>query len=605
MTQLAHEDYQANKWRPSGKPGGHRDRPLDEENVPPNLDYKVLEQIADGVEKMIISWSNAEDREPYLPPCMKQAMESVTSPPASAVKELPLQGQAPASPMKSPLSEKSFTEDGGCNNSCPVQFLQEGFGGVTTAISGTGPARLIASSADQTGRRESNANKEGDGEMKDGKGPPHNLDLTVTKWKDDTDARSSIRTNSDEWCFFPGNDAEAPATMESQQQKSSQHPRRSSRGSRKKERILSKRNHQQPYVTPNNTTRTKQETEDQSRLLQTQAKHKTVQAEVSLLPKVNTGNLNSLFKSIVIDDELLEKKLEALTTMPPTPLLNPVDLPETDRNKQVQDLQIALLECAMEYELKTIELKMKIKSLQSTPKHTDPDSKSLAEKAAEQHVVDGLVQSKKPKVILVVKFLVRCSRCSIQEIRGNRKLKFETQQRSLDDAICRVNRLTKEVLKKEHGLTEAQLLEKQLRAQLQETEEALAKAEASRLPTHQGGLEPAKLVAALPSLREWIRHLKKDNSIEPLIVKMVDGYYSPGEETDHPEAVKPRSTNDQAADTAHKVVERVVHNLMKEVQGLQRELGRLGSCRTVRPKSAPLSGEFLKAGHLKKERVKK
>lgn len=56
---------------------------------------------------------------------------------------------------------------------------------------------------------------------------------------------------------------------------------------------------------------------------------------------------------------------------------------------------------------------------------------------------------------------------------------------------------------------EAQLIEKQTMVQLQETQEALAKAEAKRVPPNTSGMEPAKLVAALPSLREWIRTLKK------------------------------------------------------------------------------------------------
>lgn len=35
----------------------------DEENCPPNLDYNVIEEIANGVEKMILSWSHLDEDE--------------------------------------------------------------------------------------------------------------------------------------------------------------------------------------------------------------------------------------------------------------------------------------------------------------------------------------------------------------------------------------------------------------------------------------------------------------------------------------------------------------------------------------------------------------
>ncbi|BBN13697.1 hypothetical protein MPTK1_6g05670 [Marchantia polymorpha subsp. ruderalis] len=650
MTQLAHEEYQETKWR--GKPrhvwGNYNMRPRDEENVPPNLDYKAIEQIADGVEKMIRSWGNGQEREPYLPPCMsKKDVESCTSSPAAcSIRGLQKNGQTSSPAIKSPLSEKGIAEDGGCNYMCPVQ-IQDGPGGVTTEISITGkcPAAGIGSSSiSQIVRAESITNKDTHAEKSvtktatywymessNGNNPAGRVNSRQAEeipestgrtggfrstfnqscyndnvlgprcWStEDTDARPVLRSEGDE--LLLGNEAgESPnatpfaPTVET---KLKNFHRKETKHSRKKETLSSKslcKANQELNVPLNTSVILEQERAVQPRMLLTQIKPKDGALEVPPLPRVNIGNFDAIFDSIVIDDELLEKKLAALTTMPPTPLVNPAELSEDQRNKQVQDLQIALLECAMEYELKTIELKMKMKSLQTTSKQSDPESKSTSEKTPEQQMLyskssreSQIVESMKKqifklqreKAVLTKEFLL------LQK----KERKFETQQRSLDDALLRVNRLTKEVVKKEHELMEAQLIEKQTMVQLQETQEALAKAEAKRVPPNTSGMEPAKLVAALPSLREWIRTLKKDNSYEPIIFKMVDGYYSPGEDPDHTDALKPKSANETAADGAQKVVERMVHTLMKEVQALQRELGRLGGCRSLKPKPLPPQG---------------
>jgi hypothetical protein len=65
MPQIAHEDSRVGRWieKPRGRWGNAYEKPRDEENCPPNLDYKIIEQIADGVEKMIEAWSHGEKRE--------------------------------------------------------------------------------------------------------------------------------------------------------------------------------------------------------------------------------------------------------------------------------------------------------------------------------------------------------------------------------------------------------------------------------------------------------------------------------------------------------------------------------------------------------------
>lgn len=70
--------------------------------------------------------------------------------------------------------------------------------------------------------------------------------------------------------------------------------------------------------------------------------------------------------------------------------------------------------------------------------------------------------------------------------------------------------MCRELVRKDQELLDCQLMEKHIQAKLQEAE---AQAKASQ-GTHQSpepppGVEPAKLVALLPSLREWVKTLKK------------------------------------------------------------------------------------------------
>lgn len=67
MPQLSHEEYQGGRWsnKPRGRWENAYEKPRDEENCPPNLDYNFIEQIADGVEKMILAWRNGEERKTY------------------------------------------------------------------------------------------------------------------------------------------------------------------------------------------------------------------------------------------------------------------------------------------------------------------------------------------------------------------------------------------------------------------------------------------------------------------------------------------------------------------------------------------------------------
>ncbi|KAG6554904.1 hypothetical protein Mapa_003488 [Marchantia paleacea] len=346
MTQLAHEEYQETKWR--GKPrsvwGNYNARPRDEENVPPNLDYKAIEQIADGVEKMIRSWGNGEEREPYLSPCMsKKDVESCTSSPAaSAIRGLQKNGQTSSPAIKSPLSEKGIAEDGGCNYMCPVQ-IQDAPGGITTEISITGKcpaAGMGSSSISQIVRAESITNKDTHAEKSvtktatywymessNGNNPAGRVNsrqaeeipestrrsggfrstfnqscyndngLGPRRWsKEEIDARPVLRSEADERLL--GNEAgESPnatpfAPVVETKLKNSHH--KESKHSRKKGTVSSK-NHSKAnreLNAPLNTSAIiKQESAVQPQILLTPMKMKDGALEVPPLPRVNIGEV--------------------------------------------------------------------------------------------------------------------------------------------------------------------------------------------------------------------------------------------------------------------------------------------------------------------------
>jgi hypothetical protein len=69
----------------------------------------------------------------------------------------------------------------------------------------------------------------------------------------------------------------------------------------------------------------------------------------------------------IADDDALEQKMASLTKSHPLSVMKEMDAGALGQqgSKDVEDLQIALLECAMEYEIKTIEMKMRLKTIGS------------------------------------------------------------------------------------------------------------------------------------------------------------------------------------------------------------------------------------------------
>ncbi|CAM6085102.1 unnamed protein product [Calypogeia fissa] len=627
MPQLCTDEYPAGRWsnKCRGGWGNTYEKPRDEENCPPNLDYKVIEQIADGVEKMILAWSHGEERGAHAPrsPVTNAAASSRTS---------VMKGSQKPMKMKSPLSEKRFQGEAGCNYVCPVQ-LQDLPGGVTAEISingnchgagmGSAISQIVSQAVKHTGNvsnkdihaektvtetatywylEASNATNQGcRGSSRENERKPEsssriggsgdNPKQSCCPEKGGREGKSW--TEEEKYCRSfsrSGSEGrpEGSPTLSNQStpQRSDSRDHRGSRQNKLKDveslRSYSSGGAEQPWTSKKATRNSTPQGETQSGPRHPETKVKET-VEVPRLPRVNLGPsriscLNGQIGSVIVDDELLEKKLAALTTMPPTPLMEGEDLTDEDKLRQCQDLQIALLECAMEYEIKTIELKIKLKSLQSTPKHSDDFKSGCAEKDQTHYNKNSresqIVESMKKQLFKLQreKGAVTKEYLSLQK----KERKFEVQKRNLEDALVRVNRLQRELVRKDQELMDCQLMEKHIQAKLQEAEAHVKTSH--RSPEPPPGVEPAKLVALLPSLREWVKTLKKDRANEPAMIKLMEGYCMKGE-PNRTEPFRPRSANERLlhSDGSRKEFETVVHSLVKEVQALQKELGKLGS----------------------------
>ncbi|KAH8948253.1 hypothetical protein BDL97_11G085300 [Sphagnum fallax] len=88
-----------------------------------------------------------------------------------------------------------------------------------------------------------------------------------------------------------------------------------------------------------------------------------------LVKAVETGSLGKKMAETeaIADDNALEQKMASLTKSHPLSVMKEMDAGALGQqgSKDVEDLQIALLECAMEYEIKTIEMKMRLKTIGS------------------------------------------------------------------------------------------------------------------------------------------------------------------------------------------------------------------------------------------------
>ncbi|KAH7421097.1 hypothetical protein KP509_13G040300 [Ceratopteris richardii] len=181
--------------------------------------------------------------------------------------------------------------------------------------------------------------------------------------------------------------------------------------------------------------------------------------------------------------------------------------------KKVEEMQIALLECAMEYEVKIVEMKMQMLHIKS--EHSQRDgaeqfgSQDNSQAGSDSTELTNCLQGKMDgqRVEYLRKQLTKLQREKVALARElsclkKRERQFDLQKRNLEDALGRVNTLQRELAKREQEIVDCQLREKEVRAQLYDVQLALHKAQAAQI-------EPRKLLALLPALREWLQTIKK------------------------------------------------------------------------------------------------
>ncbi|KAI5058329.1 hypothetical protein GOP47_0026499 [Adiantum capillus-veneris] len=175
--------------------------------------------------------------------------------------------------------------------------------------------------------------------------------------------------------------------------------------------------------------------------------------------------------------------------------------------KKVEELQIALLECAMEYEVKIVEMKMKALHSKSQDRQIEPEKDKTREELESGHSDSLKDKRDAQRVDYLKKQLSRLQRekgAAARELSDLRKRErqFDLQRRSLDDALSRVNYLQSELARKEQDIVDCRLREKEAKAHLYELQLGLQKAQAAQI-------EPRKLMTLLPALKDWIQTSKK------------------------------------------------------------------------------------------------
>ncbi|XP_024357651.2 uncharacterized protein [Physcomitrium patens] len=164
----------------------------------------------------------------------------------------------------------------------------------------------------------------------------------------------------------------------------------------------------------------------------------------------------------------------------------------------VEELQLALVECATEFEIKTLDAQMKMHELraQKRPGSGEPDQLTDLQENRSQDEVRKHVKRQQD----VKENLQKPDNPSWKK----KERLFDRQRKSLDDALSHVDRLQKEATKKDRELVEWQLKEKETKAELMRLEDKLKR---SRISSK---LEPRKLLLEIPALRETLRSLKAE-----------------------------------------------------------------------------------------------
>ncbi|KAI5054974.1 hypothetical protein GOP47_0030119 [Adiantum capillus-veneris] len=186
---------------------------------------------------------------------------------------------------------------------------------------------------------------------------------------------------------------------------------------------------------------------------------------------------------------------------------------------RVEELQLDLLECALEYEVKILEMKMKMVQMRSTSEDPavglkiDQGSQQTSPQQPELPAMSGRLEK------MLAQRLDTCRKKMnrLQDQRDSltkelvdfrkKQRKFELQRRNMDDLMRRVNNLQRKLVKKDEEMVECQLKEKEAKARLHELQVALQRSKAKNY-------EPEQLVKLIPSLRTWLRSLKKTAPIK-------------------------------------------------------------------------------------------
>ncbi|EFJ10226.1 hypothetical protein SELMODRAFT_427420 [Selaginella moellendorffii] len=262
--------------------------------------------------------------------------------------------------------------------------------------------------------------------------------------------------------------------------------------------------------------------------------------------------------------------------------------------KQLEELQIALLESATEYELKILQMKMQMlqnkNDMSKKSPHTPQQHQNQTDDPdGEAHTVDC---SRKQ-----VSRLQREKKDLTKEVFEYRRRErmFEQQRKVLEDAQYRVNCLKRELMKKEGQLVNVQLREKALSVRVSQLEDAL------RSSSNKSDF--VRLWHALPELQEWLQSLRKDGPIrldhshllqlqhyETQIAKVLESLpHKPTEE----EAALPFYRNCQAPHQPPLPIDKCRKKLFeryakqkkeskKEAEALQRELHKLAHPKTLK-----------------------
>ncbi|XP_073386501.1 uncharacterized protein [Physcomitrium patens] len=264
-----------------------------------------------------------------------------------------------------------------------------------------------------------------------------------------------------------------------------------------------------------------------------------------------------------------------LVTSPTSDMLNIGDRSWGEMEK----LQISLLECATEYELKTIEMKLKLKNIKNLkgeqliidPQPTISEIPEADVASTRKPTVAASTVEKVKRQIYKLQHQKGCLSKELTDLKKKEK-QFELQKKSLDAAlhkldrlecifgnqrydICSVSKLIslkgcRAMVKKEQEVEEWQLRQRQAEAQLRGSVMELRRftniSELVGLP-----VDATSLLSLLPTLRGFVQLLAQ---------KEKDGYHS--------------NDKSQREDTLHDSIEvdEIVCNLMHEIQGLQTEL---------------------------------